>query len=217
MKRKFIVNEFYHIFNRGVDKRKIFLDKSDHLRFIHDFYEFNDRNPALQFSRLSEKNHVGSRTSNITSNIKPREPIAKLHVFALMPNHYHSLVEQLEEKGITLFMRKLHTGYTNAFNLKRERSGHLFQGSFKAVRVIGNIQLAYLVCYIHSNPLNIWKPNWKEKKLTNFEIKNALRFLEGYRWSSHLDYLGIRNFPSLINKKFLLEFFGGSRTIREKN
>lgn len=211
MRRSFVTNEFYHLFNRGVDKRKIFLDKNDYIRFIHDLYEFNDINPALAFSRRSLKkmgsNYIGSPTSY---NIKPRELLINLHAFVLMPNHHHEIIEQLKEGGITLFTRKIHTGYTNAFNLKYERSGHLFQGSFKDVYIENDVQLAYLVCYIHSNPLDLWKPNWKEKKLTNFEIKEALKFLEKYRWSSHLDYLSIKNFPSIMERNFLLKFFDGT-------
>lgn len=132
-----------------------------------------------------------------------------------MPNHHHELVEQLEEGGITLFIRKLHIGYARAFNLRYERSGYLFQGRFKDVHVKNDEQLAHLVCYIHSNPLDLWKPKWKEKKLTGVEIKEALKFLENYRWSSHIDYLGIKNFPSVINNKFLLEFFDGTNGYRK--
>lgn len=203
MKRYFATNEFYHLYNRGVDKRKIFINKNDYIRFIHDLYEFNDSNPAQAFSR--QKN-VGYQVSDIMG----RRLLVSLHTFALMPNHHHLLVEQVKEKGISLFMRKLHLGYTNAFNLKNKRSGHLFQGTFKDVHIKDDRQLAHLVCYIHSNPLDLWKKNWKERELTKSEIKSALKFLENYRWSSHLDYLGIKNFPSLISTKFLLDFFGGT-------
>lgn len=212
MGRVFATNEFYHIFDRGVDKRKIFLDKNDHLRFIHDLYEFNNTKPAPEFVRRQGKN-VGHRISHIESS--KRELLVNLHAFVLMPNHHHELVEQLKEGGITLFIRKLHVGYAKAFNLKYERSGYLFQGRFKDVYIRDDRQLAHLICYIHSNPLEIWRPKWKEKKLTKAEIKEALKFLENYRWSSHLDYCGIKNFPSLINSRFLLEFFDGTKGYKE--
>lgn len=206
MRRSFATNEFYHLFNRGVDKRKIFLNRSDHLRFIHDLYEFNDTNPAIQFSRFSKGANVGNRVSNIES----RELLIDLYAFVLMPNHHHLFAKQLREKGVSLFMRKIHVGYTNAFNLKYERSGHLFQGPFKDVHIESDTQLAHLICYIHSNPLDLWKPDWKKKKLAISEIKEALKFLEKYRWSSHLDYLGIKNFPSITERDFLLKFFNGT-------
>lgn len=243
MRRSFTTNEFYHIFDRGVDKRKIFLDNRDYIRFIHDLYEFNDINPAPEFSRCYSKNvgsrNVGSRVSHIerVSHIKLEEDmeesaekgmrrrrerveLVRVHGFVLMPNHHHLVVEQIKEGGVSLFMRKLHSGYTNAFNLRYKRKGHLFQGPFKSIHVEDDIHLGFLICYLHSNPLDLWKINWKKKinwkrdKLTDSETKAALKFLEKYRWSSHSDYLGLKNFPSLINKaliskEFLLEFFDG--------
>lgn len=204
MRREFATNEFYHLFSRGVDKRKIFMDTNDYLRFIHDLYEFNDVKPASEFSRRQDKN-VGHRKSHIVN----------IHAFIQMPNHYHLLVEPLIESGVTLFMKKLNIGYAKAFNLKQERSGYLFQGRFKDVYVKNDTQLAHLICYIHANPLDLWKKDWKEKNLTKTEINEALKFLENYRWSSHLDYLGIKNFPSVINDKFLLKFFGGTKGYKE--
>jgi len=230
MKRSFTTNEFYHIFDRGVDKRKIFLDNRDYIRFIHDLYEFNDINPAPEFSRCyreekgeEKAKNVGSRVSHIVPHIKPEEDmrqrrsrveLVKVHGFVLMPNHHHLVLEQIKEGGVSLFMRKLHAGYTNAFNLRYKRKGHLFQGPFKSIHVENDIHLGFLICYLHSNPLDLWKINWKKNKLTDSETKGALKFLEKYRWSSHPDYLGLKNFPSLINKaliskEFLLEFFDG--------
>ena len=209
MAREFATTEFYHLFDRGVEKRKIFMDKNDYLRFVHDLYEFNDTKPAPPFIRRSKKHYVGPSRSYIVSHIEGdrRKLLINLHAFALMPNHHHLLVEQLRDGGITLFMRKLQAGYARAFNEKHKRSGYLFQGRYKDVHISSDRQLAHLVCYIHSNPLDLWKKNWKEKELSKSEIKEALRFLEKYRWSSYLDYSGIRNFPSVIDKKFLLEFF----------
>ena len=245
MKRDFSNNEFYHLYDRGVDKRKIYLDNKDNIRFIHDLYEFNDTKPASQFTRRFEKiqleagnkkgKNVGSLTSNITSNVASntknsiygagfklnnikiknrqkgeRDLLVNVHAFVLMPNHHHLLVEQLKDNGVSNYIRKLHTGYTNAFNSKYERKGHLFEGPFKAIHVEDDIQLGCLICYLHSNPLSLWKSNWREKKLTDLEINQALKFLEKYKWSSHLDYIGIKNFESIIDRNFLLDFFDGT-------
>ena len=227
MRRSFTTNEFYHIFDRGVDKRKIFLDKRDHIRFVHDLYEFNDVRPAPEFSRCYSKN-VGNDVSHLESlrirsflekdqgegEKDKRDILVKIHAFVLMTNHHHLLVEQVKDDGISLFIRKVHGGYSRAFNLRYKRIGHLFQGPFKSIHIKDDIYLAFLICYLHANPLDLWKKNWKEKQLTDKEIKEALKFLEKYRWSSHSDYLGLKNFPSLINKaliskEFLLEFFDG--------
>ena len=205
MSRKFLTNGFYHVFDRGVEKRNIFRDNNDYIRFIHDLYEFNDKKPAPEYSRRSDKDSdVGRATSHIE-----RDKLVNLHVFTLMPNHHHLLIEPIKENGIYLFMKKLHSGYARGFNEKHKRKGYLFQGRYKDVYIKSDEQLAHLICYIHSNPLSLWKDNWKEKKLTKLEIKQAIKFLEKYKWSSHLDYWGIKNFPSVINNKFLLGFFGG--------
>lgn len=230
MKRKFFNSEFYHIYNRGVDKRKIYIDKSDYLRFIHDLYEFNDKNPAPQFSRAynieklqkhqERVKYVGNEVPNIEKNEGEkkrdnRQKLVKIHSFALMPNHYHLLIEQIREDGITLFMKKMDGGYSRGFNEKHKRKGHLFESPFKSVYIKDDIHFGFLICYLHANVLDLWKKNWKEKKLSDQEINQALKFLEKYKWSSHLDYIGRKSFSSIINKEFLLDFFDGYKGYKE--
>lgn len=204
-KRNLATNELYHIFDRGVDKRNIFIDKSDQIRFIHDLYEFNDKKPAPDYIRRdNEDSNVGHAMSHIE-----RDKLVKIHAFALMPNHHHLIVEPIKENGASFFIRKLHCGYARGFNEKHKRNGYLFQGRYQDVHIQDDRQLMHLVCYIHANPLSLWKENWKEKKLTKQEIIEAMQFLEKYRWSSFLDYIGTENFPSVIDNKFLTEIFGG--------
>ncbi len=194
---------FYHTYNRGVEKRKIFLEQTDYLRGVHDFYEFNDVNAAINLNQRFN----GNRISIIE---KSRERLIDLIAWSLMPNHYHLFSCPKIENGLAKFHQKFGIGFSNFFNTKYERSGVLFQGKYKKVRVINNIQALHLICYIHANPLDIWKPTWREKGLADSEIQDALEFLEkDYRWSSHSDYLGIKNFPSLINTEFLFRFFDG--------
>jgi len=199
---------FYHTYNRGVEKRKIFLEDSDYWRCVHDLYEFNDKNLIINLKRRFEGNRISINEPVIK---KPRERLLDILVWCLMPNHYHLFSAPVVENGLSRFHQKFGIGFSNYFNIKYKRSGVLFQGKYKKVRVADDTQMAQLVCYIHSNPLDLWKPGWKEKGLTGSEIQNALKFLEKeYRWSSHLDYLGIKNLPSLIgNNEFLINFFGG--------
>lgn len=198
---------FYHTYNRGVEKRKIFLEKADYYRAVHDLYEFNDINAVMNLKQRF--NNINGYPISIIE--KQRNKLVDIIIWCLMPNHYHLFSCFKIENGLAKFHQKFGIGYSNFFNVKYKRSGVLFQGKYKKIQVTNDTQMAQLVCYIHSNPLNIWKPNWKEKGLTDSEIKDALKFLEKeYRWSSHLDYLGIKNFPSLIsNNEFLINFFGG--------
>lgn len=205
----FADNEYYHIYNRGVDKRKTFLDRNDYIRFVHDLYEFNDKNPATQFSRLPK--NIRGRVSDIEK--KPREKLVEIICFCLIPNHFHLMLKQLTKNGIPRFMHKLGTGYTNAFNLKTERSGALFQGTFKSVHIENETYLTHLSRYIHLNPIEITEPGWKNEGIKNW--KKANQFLEKYRWSSYLDYIGKNNFPSITNRELILDIFDNEKKYRK--
>jgi len=200
MKRPtFVDDEIYHAYNRGVEKRKIFLTEKDYLRFIHDMYEFNDERPAFNSGF-----HFGSLLKSDFNSIfrGSRKPLVEILCFCLMPNHYHFLIRQLIDGGITEFMRKIGAGYTNYFNTKYDRVGPLFQGKFKAVHVTKEAHLLYLPHYIHLNPLDLTMPEWREQRIRSPE--KALKFLESYRWSSYLDHIGKKNYPSVTQRDFIL-------------
>jgi len=201
-KPKFISepNCIYHIYNRGVEKRKVFLGDKDYFRFIHDLFEFNDTVPAGKFST------IGGSTSD---SRKKRNLIVEILAFCLMPNHFHLFIRQLVEGGIVKFMQKLGTGYTMYFNEKYKRVGGLFQGRFKAILIDDENHFLYLPYYIHSNPLDLIMPKWKEKGIEDWRKTN--QFLESYRWSSYLDYIGKKNFPSVISTELLNELCGGPK------
>ncbi|MBI5912959.1 transposase [Candidatus Azambacteria bacterium] len=195
----------YHAYNRGVEKRNVFLDEEDYFRFIHDLFEFNDVNPALPSSYQSYE--VAPRKIGVGKNKrKPREFLVHILAFTLMPNHFHLLLMQKRENGISEFLRKLSGGYTMYFNQKYERSGVLFQGRFKAALVERDAHFIHLPYYIHANPLDLVMPEWREGNLKNPEA--AFTFLTSYKWSSFSDYIGKRNFPSVTQREFLLNGAG---------
>ncbi len=113
MKRpSFVNNYFYHIFNRGVEKRNIFLDNEDFRRFLFGISEFNDINSTINILRRFNE---GSPTS---LKMIDKEPLVKIISYCLMPNHFHLILKQLKENGISKFLQKIGTGYTNYFNRK---------------------------------------------------------------------------------------------------
>jgi putative transposase len=197
-KAQLLNNNIYHIYNRGTEKRQIFLDDSDYARFIHYLYEFNNSDVIFNFARDI---NVRGRTSNINT----KNPFVEIIAFCLMPNHFHLILKQSDENGISNFMHKLSTGYTMYFNKKNKRNGVLFQGRFKSILIENNEYLTHLSRYIHINPVELIEPGWKENGIKNWESVN--NFLESYRWSSYLDYIGIKNFPSVINKEIVNSFF----------
>ena len=224
---------FFHLYNRGTDKRQIFMDKNDYYRFIRGLFEFNDVNPSDHFIRYIIKDKIGrgststnwekdrivevekdhyqipvltaGRKNKLSKKIQkirePRKLLVNILCFCLMPNHFHLLIEQIKDHGIIDFMQKLGTGYTMYFNEKYERSGHLFQGRFKAVPVVNESQLLHLSRYIHLNPAELKEPKWEEEGIKN--RKAIKKFLEQYQWSSYADYIGKKNFPSVTNRKLI--------------
>ncbi len=192
-------NEIYHVVLRGIDGRKIFEQEADYYRMIHDLFEFNDVRPAMRENRRFSAEVVPRQLAEERPR-QPRQLIVQILCFCLMPNHIHLLLKQIEEVGITNFMRKLGTGYAIYFNTKYERQGHLFQGRFKAVHIKTDNQLKTVFVYIHTNPAALIDPNWKEGGIKN--PKEAIEFIENYKWSSYPDYLGKQNFPSVTQRNF---------------
>ncbi len=112
-------------------------------------------------------------------------------------------------------MQKLGTGYAGYFNRKNSRRGHLFQGKFSAVHVKDDNQLMTVFSYIHTNPLSLIEPGWKEEGVS--DLGKAMSFLENeYRWSSCFDYLGKKNFPSVTDRDYLFDIFEGENNIRRE-
>ena len=200
-------NSLYHVYNRGVDKRTIFTDNSDYFRFVHGLYEFNDTAPAENL--YYKEAEIRSYEAGLRKEARLRKKqLVEILSFALMPNHFHLLLRQKEESGVPDFMQKLGTGYAKYFNIKRERSGTLFQGRFKAVSIDTQEYLNHISFYIHANPVELADHNWKKNGIAKSK-KEILNFLESYRWSSYPDYVGKKNFPSVTQRDFLTEYFNG--------
>ena len=215
MKKSNFVNEqYYHIYNRGVEKRDIFLDSSDHVRFIHYLFALNDQKPLTNTYRFLQNHNpdVRGEASHIVEKRK-RTLLVKIHCFCRIPNHYHLILEQLIDNGITKFMQKLGTAHAMYFNARYQRSGVLFQGKFKSTLIENDAYLLQLIRYIHLNPVEMKKPNWKTDGIKNW--KDVNKFLKNYRWSSHPDYLGIKNFPSVTYRDFIQSLFPNKEKYQE--
>jgi len=200
-----------HIYNRGVEKRNTFMEDGDYVRFIHYLFELNNNGNCYNLSRTLKINSNGTKFGSYLSQQKPRKLLVEILAFTLMPNHYHLILRQKTEKGISKFMQKLGTGYTMFFNSKHKRSGSLFQGKFKAILIDKDEYLIHLLNYIHFNPLKNC-----EGGSTSFNSFNSFNFnIEKYRWSSFLDYIGEKNFPSVTSREFLLNIFGSEEKYKQ--
>ncbi len=199
-KAQFENDHFYHIYNRGTEKRDIFLSKADYSRFISYLYEFNDINVISHLIRNLE-----SWRGEASPGRKEMESVVEIISFCLMPNHFHLILRQLKDNGITKFIQRLCTGYAMYFNKKNERTGSLFQGPFKSILIENDNYLTHLSRYQHINPIELIEPNWKKEGIKDWDKVND--FLGTYRWSSYLDYIGIKNFPALTKRDIINSYF----------
>ncbi|MEA1929312.1 MAG: transposase [Patescibacteria group bacterium] len=140
-KINFVAGEYYHVYNRGVDKRRIFGDEEDIDRFLQSIVKFNTKEPI---GSIYENSFVQD------SKKKPRRLIS-LIAYCLNPNHYHLIIKPRVDKGVEYFMQRLGTGYSLYFNTKYRRSGSLFQGKFKATLIDINEYLLHLSSYVNLN------------------------------------------------------------------
>ncbi len=177
----FANQQIYHIYNRGVDKRTTFLDKRDYRRFIESIDYYRMKTPPVRFS-LKDR-------PSLTTKTHQDSPLVTLLSFCIMPNHFHLLVRQIEEKGVTNFISKLSNSYTRYFNTRHKRVGPLFQGSFKAVRIEDDEQLLHVSRYIHLNPL----------------VGYLTKDLKTYPYSSYKEYLDMQK--GFCEKKDILGYF----------
>ncbi|MBI5798617.1 MAG: transposase [Candidatus Yonathbacteria bacterium] len=145
--------EFYHVYNRGTDKRAVFSDESDLNRFMQSMEEFNTVEPigSIFENSFSKKHQLGNPTSKLWQGGVNEEKLVNFVAFCLNPNHYHFILEQLVDGGVSMFMKRLGGGYTKYFNEKHKRSGVLFQGKYKAVHVDSNEYLLHSSVYVNLN------------------------------------------------------------------
>ncbi|PIX56406.1 MAG: hypothetical protein COZ49_02340, partial [Candidatus Yonathbacteria bacterium CG_4_10_14_3_um_filter_47_65] len=196
MNRKitFAPGEFYHLYNRGTDKRDIFISERDYRRFTVLLYLCNNKDPVNMDIELKK----GRTFSELLLN-KTDEHFVDIGAYCLMPNHFHLLVRERDDCGITNFMRKLSTAYSMYFNKKNDRSGTLFEGKFKAKHANDDNYLKYLFSYIHLNPIKMIDPHWKENGIA--DRTKAKNYLKTYHYSSYLDYIGSDRAEQTILKK----------------
>lgn len=172
---------FYHIYNRGSEKRNIFSQNRDYIRFKKTFYYYQFSGPKIKFSQFTASQQS---IFNPTDNQKLVEILA----YCLMPNHFHFLIKQLKDNGISIFMSQLQNSYTKFFNTKYNRVGALLQGVFKSVFVESEEQLIHLSRYIHLNPV----------------VSGICEQPEDYLWSSFNEY---QESGSICTTKIVLDLF----------
>lgn len=208
----FAEGEFYHIYNRGTEKRTIFLDEQDFMRFLQSVEEFNTINPVGGiFQNSFLKKQLRGSTSKLNETMKQGEKLVNIVAYCLNLNHYHLILQQVSKKGIEKFMQRLGTGYTMYFNNKNERSGALFQGRFKAVYIDSNVYLLHVSAYVNLNDQvhqlrgSTSKSSWIEytKKNNKEGICEKEAVLGQFRNRKEYEKFALSSFQGIMEKKKL--------------
>lgn len=171
-KQSFAPNEFYHLYNRGTEKRIIFKDIKDYKHFLFLMYICNTIK-SIELRKIGE-------------NFDRGETLIDIGAYCLMPNHFHILVHEKIEGGISKYMLKLMTSYSMYFNKKYKRTGKLYEEKFKSTHVNTDRYLKYLYSYIHLNPAKLIDKGWKENKSKN--TRQLLEYISTYFYSSFQEY-----------------------------
>lgn len=187
----FVNDEIYHIVNRSIGRQPVFKNKRNCQRALNSifFYQFQNHPSSLShYLSLTKKQKEIAQKLLLTSN-KLIETIS----FCLMPSHFHLLLKQKIQGGISKFLANFQNSYTRYFNLFNKRKGHLFEGQFKAVRIETEDQLLHVSRYIHLNPYS------------SYLIKDFSQ-LKDFPWSSLVEYFNKVDYQ-ITDKKTLLSYF----------
>lgn len=171
-----ITNQVYHVVNRGIASQPVFFDKRDYQRILEASFYYQNQNPPLSYSHFLRL-PTQRRTEVLTELNAQGKFLVEIIALSLLPNHFHFLLKQLRDEGISFFMSNLTNSYTRYSNTKNERVGPLFQGKFKAVMIETDEQLLHVSRYIHLNPHTAY-------------VVKTLKELETYPYSSFPEYLG---------------------------
>lgn len=212
-KTPLVNGEFYHIYNRGNSRQQIFFDDADYRRFIKLLYICNST------KQVNFRDDIVEKGIDVW-DVDREETIVSIGAWVLMPNHFHIYITStkdglLGDNNITVFMRKLCTAYSKYINAKYSRTGTLFEGRFKSVHIIGDVQAKYLFSYIHLNPVKLFQKNWKEDGIK--DKTKVISFLEKYKWSSYHDFLSENRVENvLLDQKAFPSYFRNKKSFQKE-
>ena len=188
----FAPSEIYHVFNRGVERRPIFTNKREYERMVESMRYYRFANVPMRYSQLITL--PDEKQKQVWDRLKTRDNYEVILIaYVLMPNHFHIVLKQINDQGVSRFLSNISNSFTKYFNTKHQRPGPLLQGPFKAVRVETDEQLLHLTRYVHLNPV------------ASFLIEPEE--LDNYPWSSLPEYLTIPHKEFLCDTTFIGNFF----------
>ncbi len=196
---------YIHVLNRGVKKMPIYRQKSDLWRLLFNLFYLNSQNVPANWNRVLDKeNKLGSFVW--PKEWGKREPIVSLLAYVIMPNHFHLILKENQNGGVSKFMHKITMSYSKYVNAKYKESGTLFQGRFKSLPVDEDNYMRYLAVYIMvKNPFELFPQGGLEGATKNFD--EAWDWAIDYPFCSLADYVGKRERSVILDKDILGEVF----------
>lgn len=195
-----ITGQYYHVLNRGISLQPTFIGTRDFQRAIELMQYYQNEKPLIRYSQFLVLSKI--RRKKILENLlKEKKFLAEIISYCFMPNHFHLILKQLKENGISKFMSNFSNSYTRYFNIKNKRNGPLFQGKFKAIRIESEQQLFHLSRYIHLNPYSSY-------------VVKTLKELKDYPYSSLPEYLE-KSQTNLCSKEVILTQFKNIQMYRK--
>jgi putative transposase len=185
----FAVGEWYHCYNHGIEDRITFENTKDYFRFLELLYLANDELP------LRHEDIDTYKFEEVLSVPRGKKLVA-IGAFCLMPNHFHLVLKEVSEGGITAFMRKIGTAYTLYFNSQHNRMGNLFLKPFRSRHVSDDRYFQHLINYVHCNPIALYEPKWKTNHVVDPQFLGER--IAAYPYSSLGAHNGVRTPTSAI-------------------
>lgn len=186
--------EIYHVYNRGAHKGLLYTNEEDYRRFQILLYLLNTDQSIVVRDIL--KQYIGPSYGGVFGHERNDNRLVDVCAYSLMPNHFHLVLRQLQENGITLFLKKLATSYSMYFNAKYDHSGVLFQGRFKSSHVATEEYFRWIYAYVHLNPIELIVPGWEDLGIADPE--KVRKYIQKYAYSSYPDFAGSKREESSI-------------------
>lgn len=205
-KETFAPGEYYHIFSRTISNVPIFKNLANLKRFKLALLMANSTNSTLAFQFLRNNKDISMK--DILEIVNDGEKLVDVVCYSIMPDHYHLLLKELKENGISNFVRKCNVSISKYRNIREEKKGPVFESRFNARHVDSNKYLLHLSCYIHLNPLDVLiDRSWRKHGLKNWPV--AKNKLLNYFWSSAASFLkkGIENDIIISGTDIILDQF----------
>ena len=205
-REEFAVDEWYHCYTRSIDKRVVFETERDYERFLQALYISNGR-------RTIRRGAMYSPSHERLLSLPRGRPLVSIGAYCLMPNHFHLLLKEITDGGISTFMQKVGTSFSMYFNVKRQHVGNVFIKPFRSKRIDDDAYLQYVVQYIHLNPAELFEREWKSGSVRSMGLLEQK--LKAYRYSSLRDYEGVKRPENLILDTDAMSMFDKRPALRD--